>query len=167
VAVSLKVTVTDAPVRALFARLIAFGQDTTPVMDEIGRAMVASTQERFEREAGPGGVPWLQSIRAATEGGQTMRLSGRLFQSLTHVASNGAVEWGSNVIYARIHQLGGVIRAKTKKALKFQIGGHWFMKQSVTIPQRQYLGVDAGDWDEISTILTDHLARLGAAGGAG
>jgi phage virion morphogenesis protein len=163
VAVSLKVTVTETPVRALFARLIAFGQDTTPVMDEIGGAMVASTQERFEREAGPGGVPWLQSIRARTEGGKTLRDIGRLFQSLTHIAGNGVVEWGSNAIYARIQQLGGTIRAKTAKALRFRIGGQWFMKQSVTLSARPYLGVDAGDWDEIGAILTDHLARLGAS----
>jgi phage virion morphogenesis protein len=163
--VSLKVTVTDAPVKALFARLIAFGRDTTPVMGEIGGAMVASTQRRFERQAGPGGVAWKPSIRAATEGGQTLRLSGRLFQSLTHVATNGAVEWGSNVIYARIQQLGGTIRAKTAKALRFKIAGSWVMKQQVTIPARPYLGVDADDWREVDAILADHLARLGAAAG--
>src|SRR5690606_39047061 len=141
-----KITVDDAPVRDLFKRLLEFGQDTTPVMDEIGRAMVDSTQQRFERQAGPGGVPWRPSIRAQREGRQTMRVSSRLFMSLTHVATNGAVEWGSNVVYARIHQLGGVVKAKSAKALHFRIAGNWFTKQSVTIPARPYLGVDADDW---------------------
>lgn len=45
----------------------------------------------------------------------------------------------SNIIYARIHELGGVIRPKKGKCLKFQIGGHWVMVKKVKIPARPYL----------------------------
>lgn len=45
----------------------------------------------------------------------------------------------SNIIYARIHELGGVIKPKKGKYLKFQMGGHWIMVKKVKIPARPYL----------------------------
>ena len=46
---------------------------------------------------------------------------------------------GSNLVYARIHEIGGVIRPKTAKALHFVIDGQHIVVQSVTIPPRPYL----------------------------
>ena len=46
---------------------------------------------------------------------------------------------GSNVIYARIHELGGTIRPRTGKYLRFQIQGKWKTVTEVTIPARPYL----------------------------
>ena len=41
--------------------------------------------------------------------------------------------------YARIHELGGIIEPKTKKALRFQIGGEFITVKRVVIPARPYI----------------------------
>lgn len=46
---------------------------------------------------------------------------------------------GTDKIYARIHEFGGVITPKTAGALHFQIDGHWVTTQSVTMPARPYV----------------------------
>lgn len=136
-----RITIDDAEVRNAFAALLANAGDLTPAMDEIGAAMVASTLHRFETETGPDGRRWKPSLRALLEGGQTLTDRGHLRGSLTHVAGPGSVEWGSNLVYAAIHQLGG------------QAGrGH-----AVELPARPFLGVDADDQAEILAILGDHL----------
>jgi HK97 gp10 family phage protein len=43
------------------------------------------------------------------------------------------------VIYAKIHEFGGVIRPVKAKALKFQIDGKWIVTKKVTMPARPYL----------------------------
>lgn len=49
-------------------------------------------------------------------------------------------EIGTNVIYARIHEMGGVITPKKTKALKFNIPGvGWRTAKKVTIPARPFL----------------------------
>jgi len=71
------------------------------------------------------------------------RRSGRLRGSITHrvTLSGDRVrgELGTNVIYARIHELGGVIRPKTAKYLKFQIDGQWRSVKQVIMPARPFL----------------------------
>lgn len=53
--------------------------------------------------------------------------------------SNLTVRVGTNnTFYARIHEFGGVIKAKTAKFLSFKIGGKWRSKKSVIIPARPY-----------------------------
>tara|TARA_E500000318_G_scaffold46673_6_gene44011 strand:+ start:1239 stop:1748 length:510 start_codon:yes stop_codon:yes gene_type:complete len=135
-------------------------RDTTPMMDEIGAAMVASTQLRFEDEKDPDGNPWPPSIRAKAEGGQTLTNRARLRQSQTHNASERKVEWGTDLIYAAIHQLGGTIRAKGGGKLKFKIpGGGFAQVDQVTIPARPYLGVNAENEAEILAIVSDWITR--------
>lgn len=90
-----------------------------------------------------------RSARTSISGGHLgmmmlQRRSGRLRASIT---SRVKIEGdrvtgvlGSNVIYARIHELGGIIRARNAKALVFKIPGvGWRQAQSVTIPARPYL----------------------------
>lgn len=122
--------------------------------DQVGASLVVSTQMRFEREQDPDGNPWPASLRALTTGGRTLTDSARLVQSITHNPNDAGVEIGTNVIYAAIHQQGGVIRAKTSKGLRFRGPGNggWITKQEVTIPQRAFLGVDDEDEDEIGAL---------------
>ncbi|MEO0589114.1 MAG: phage morphogenesis protein [Pseudomonadota bacterium] len=59
-----------------------------------------------------------------------------------HVEGEGVSGvWGSkDVKYARIHELGGVIRPKNKQALKFQLpDGSYRIVKSVTIRKQPYL----------------------------
>jgi phage virion morphogenesis protein len=131
----------------------------------IGAGGVAATQRRFETETAPGGTPWPMSIRAMMQGGRTMTDTGRLVGSIFYDADARSVRWGTNVLYAAIHQLGGTIRAKNAKALFFRIGGQAVQVQSVTIPARPFLGIDEDDAAEIEATALDFLR--GAFGGGG
>lgn len=153
----IEIQLDDALVRDSLAGLLRAGANLHPAMDEIGAALVASTQQRFERGAGPDGNPWPRSLRATIEGGKTLVDSSRLLQSITHEASADGVTVGTNTIYAGTHQFGATIRAKGK-ALAFALpGGGFAVVQKVTIPARPFLGIDADDQREIGAILADHL----------
>lgn len=145
-----------------------------PLFDAIGGAMVVATQHRFEEETGPDGYRWPASYRAMADGGKTLTLSGRLVRSMTHNATDENVEWGTDVIYAAVQNLGGTIRAKTAKGLRFRVGrnGGWVTKQSVTLPARTFMGVNAEDEKDIVSISEQWIAKPwgqaidGDAGGA-
>ena len=65
---------------------------------------------------------------------------------------------GSNLPYARIHQLGGTIRPKKGKFLKFRgLDGEDVFVKEVTIPARPYLGISDDDREEIMDTMTDFL----------
>lgn len=64
----------------------------------------------------------------------------------------------SNVIYAAIHESGGVIRATNKPYLKFQIGNRWVSVKEVTIPARPYLEPAISEnVDEMYKIIYDNI----------
>ncbi|MGB0683402.1 MAG: phage virion morphogenesis protein [Magnetovibrionaceae bacterium] len=132
-------------------------KDATPMFDEIGAAMVSSTQFNFEAGQAPDGTPWKPSERVETFGGQTLVNKGHLRDSLTHEASPDQVSVGSNLVYAGIHNFGGEIRPKNGKALRFGGGNNTRIVAKVTMPQRQYLGVGTGDEEEIGAIVQDYL----------
>ena len=135
--------VDDAEVRAALGRLIGRLENPAPILDNIGRRLVTSTVNRFEREQAPSGVPWLPSRRAQEEGGQTLKDTARLCQSITHRVVGDTVEVGTNVVYGAIHQFGG--RAGR---------GH-----STTLPARPFLGIDAGDRRAILRIVRRALGE--------
>jgi phage virion morphogenesis protein len=130
------------------------------LMERIAAHGLFSTSRRFETGKGPGGEPWKKSFRALMEGGQTLVDSGRLRDNFGTEATTTRAEWGTNTEYAAIHQFGGVIRAKSAKALRFQTGGEWVMKKSVTIPARPFLGIDEADETEIEAIADAWLQGL-------
>jgi len=46
---------------------------------------------------------------------------------------------GSPVVYAAIHEFGGIIRPKKAKYLVFQINGQWVRTTHVNMPKREWL----------------------------
>ena len=147
VAQTVSVEIDGATLNAALARLAAVLSDPSTAMDQIGRYLVASTLRRFERERAPDGSPWLKSARALAEGGRTLTDTGRLRGSIAHTVTDGgrAVEVGSNVIYAAIHQFGG--RAGRGRKAK--------------LPARPYLGIDERDQTNILLIVSRALERVG------
>ena len=117
-------------------------------MEEIGEMLTSSTVERFDTSTAPDGTPWPVSQRAEREGGKTLVDTGRMRGSIGYEASPDQVVVGSNLVYARIHQLGG----ETGR-------GH-----TVTLPERPYLGISEDDIKEARAILADHL--VGILGGS-
>ena len=153
-------------VSAALRRGIEAGLDLTPAMKEIANHLQTATQLRFEREQGPGGTPWRPSRRAIEDGGQTLTLSGDLRSSIgtasgkDYAAAGPERSFGA-AVYAAIHQFGGEIRPRAKRALSF--GGGVFAL--VRMPARPYLGIDDQDRAAIGDILGGFL-RQAFAGGA-
>lgn len=142
------------PVLAMLNRVAARIGNLTPVMRTIGEIVLKQTDSAFEAGKSPAGRSWKKSRRAETKGGQTLIDTARLRNSMTMKASASQVEVGTNVEYAAIHQFGGVIRPKRKKALAF--GG--IVRSSVTMPARPFLPDEASlDWDEIRHAIWRYL----------
>lgn len=153
---------------ATLSAAAALGADPLPVYDQIGAAMVTSTEMRFENQAGPDGSPWPPSIRALVEGGLTLQKTGALAQSITHQADAQGVEWGTNLVYAAPNQFGATIRPVSASKLRFRLPGNlgWRSADEVTIPARPFLGVDAEDETEILEILAEAARGVGFEGEA-
>ncbi|MCB1464970.1 MAG: phage virion morphogenesis protein [Nitratireductor sp.] len=128
--------------------------------NDIGAALVVSTQARFEREEDPQGNPWPPSIRKLVEGGRTLSDTLGLVNSITHEASQEGVAVGTNKISAAVHQFGATIKAKTAKGLRFRLPGDndFRIVQQVTIPARPFLGLDTDDENAIEHIVSDWLS---------
>lgn len=165
--VQAKLTIDTAPLRRVFAALRAAGAEPHEALDAAGRTLVGNTQLRFDAGAGPGGEPWQQSLRVRLFGGQTLKDSGRLKDSVTHEVEGKSVVWGTNVVYAGIHQTGGTIVPKSGKALAFKgpDGRPVFVKK-VVMPARPFIGFDEIDNEDVHDVLVDVLSRVVGASAA-
>lgn len=142
-----------------FARMAALGQQPRPIWEAIGQYGESSTRLRFKNQAGPDRKRWVPSIRAQASGpGRTLIQKARLLRSISHNADNSGTSWGTNVIYAGVHQFGAVIKAKSAGALRFRMpGGGFVTVKQVTIPARPYLGVNADDGREMLALTNDAI----------
>lgn len=70
---------------------------------------------------------------------RTGRLRRSVHPELEFSANRALAVVGTNVIYGRVHEYGATITPKKAKALRFQIGGKWFTRQKVVIPERSFL----------------------------
>ena len=98
----------------------------------------------FQAQRDPYGRPWKPSGRAISQGGQTLSNTARLRRSFSSPSAVSRADdrgfvVGTNVLYAEVHQRGMKIEAKTSRGLRFNSGGRWYTKQSVTIPQRMMI----------------------------
>lgn len=134
---------------------------TQAFMESIGEGLVSATRQRFRDEEDPDGQKWSQSGRAAASGGQTLTDTARLRDSIDYAATPDKVMVGSNLPYARIHQLGGVIVPKKAKKLVFKgSDGTTMAVDKVTIPARPYLGISKDDLDDVRAAMADFLAGI-------
>lgn len=121
--------------------------------EEIGELLVSSTRDRFRRGIGPDGKPWKPSVRARKEGGQTLRDTGLLANSIHYAADSRRVEVGTNDKRARVHQEGMTIRPKRAKWLRFRLADQWVTRRQVTVPARPFLGISSQDEQTIDETL--------------
>lgn len=70
----------------------------------------------------------------------TQQLSKTILVTKTGSGVGTIVKVGPKVKYGAIHEFGGVIRPKRKKALRFMINGEFVTVKSVRIPARPYMG---------------------------
>jgi len=134
--VILRAEITDNGIRAKLTALIALGRNPADAMRDIATYGESSTRERFRMQIGPDGNRWKPSLRVQLNGGKTLTKDGHL-SAITSRSSSKIAEWGSNRIYAAIHQLGG----NAGRGLRSKI-----------VP-RPYLGVNDENDSDILDIL--------------
>lgn len=143
--------------------------DPSPLLREIGAALVQSTRERFDTMSDPTGKKWaalspdtklsrmggarrVYTKKMTFRKGAADKMSrmtilfrqGHLRNSITARANRTGVEIGTNLVYGALHQFGG--RAGRG--------------QKITIPARPYLGVSATDEDRIATLAQEYLREV-------
>ncbi|UZX16555.1 phage virion morphogenesis protein [Thermus sp. PS18] len=146
-------------------------------MREVSRAAaegaMVALSDRFRTATDPHGRPWVPSLRARLEGGQTLSDTGRLRRSfhVTRIGPDGFTI-GTNVIYAAPHQFGAVIRPRRAKYLRFRLAGgrgvrkggrgRWVTTDRVELPARPFFPVDdLGEYlDRIREAVEAYWERL-------
>ena len=97
------------------------------LMQDIAARGESATRKRIE-DGGPApdGTDWPDRHPANKNPNPLLNLGGHLGQSIQTDASADAAVWGSSLVYARIHQLGGTIVPRNASAL-FSI---WMVRRS-------------------------------------
>lgn len=121
----INITVNSEELEQALKQLQQRVHDLAPVMRAISETLKTETEFNFEEEGRPA---WLPSLAARKREGMTLSDSGHLRKSITTQYDERHALIGTNLKYARIHQLGG-------KAGR---------RQSVLLPARPYLPVTPG-----------------------
>lgn len=125
-------------------------------LDELGALVVSQTQRRIRTEkTAPDGSAW----KPNAAGTSILFASGALDDSMHHVVSGSAVEVGSGLVYAGIHQHGGTIKPVNAEKLAFSVAGNFVMTDEVEMPARPYVGISSENAQEIELFAEDFLVR--------
>jgi phage virion morphogenesis protein len=184
---SFSITLDDDPATQALAALNGRSGDLRPALDAIGESLMLATDLRFEREEDPDGSPWAPlapatAKRKAKLGHERiLQLSGRLRGSITRTVDESSVTVGTNLPYARIHQLGGEItkyahsRQVLRRFVETKGGGrqllqgfarravanfaswHEVPEHAIRIPARPFLGINDDDRENAVAVLLDHI----------
>ncbi len=137
----IKITVKSKEVQDLFKQLGFNVQNIKPALIKIGAMLEDASENAFDRQ-GPG---W-KSLKPATkkqrarkgQSGKILQRSGALANSVTAQIKGNAVFIGSNLEYARVHQLGN---------------------RRNNLPKREYLIVSEAELRKSNFILSKHMVR--------
>ena len=119
----------------------------------------ASKTKRYDKAKQRGKASILRRESLKAMGNKILSKSGDLKKSITFAVDDTKVAVGpsDNVKYARIHQLGGVIRPKSKKSLFVPCGKRMLRLKKVTIPARPYLTVPQSEVPKLARVVVDEL----------
>lgn len=169
-----RIDIQDGRVLALLENLRSLSHGRAqPVMEDIGRYLKTSMQLRFRSQQGPDGQAWWPSNRAAREGGQTLRLTNRLFRSLTWRAGPNFAEGGTNVKYAAAHNFGvrqlvtvrphrRMTRRRDAENARVSVRSSQVRSfvRHMFLPARPFAGFSPADRTEILAILAEGIQAL-------
>lgn len=138
--------VDDREVQHVVRKFLKKSDNLEPAFSGFGEYMLRVTDDRFSGEHDPEGKPW-KKLSPVTllkkKGSKILTESTNLRGRMVYRTTSKSLILENNVIYAAIHQLGGKAGRNRK----------------VTIPGREYLGVNNEDWTELKEILRDHLVK--------
>ena len=141
--VELTYTIDDRQAQQALHRLGHF--KARAMFDEIGGYLDSEKERRFAQSIDWQGNRLIESERAKNEGGKTLVDFGHLRDSYTYQVflSGDGLEWGSDMIYAAIHQFGG----KTGR------------NYATELDARPIIGINTDDEEEIDAIVKDFIQR--------
>ncbi len=144
---SVEIRIDNKEVNKRLLELAEKGENLRPLMKNIAGVFASATEDNFKDEGRPD--KWTDLAEVTKENrkkkkkwpGQILQVEGQLASSVhTEYDDNSAVI-GSNLPYARIHQLGGMAGKNNK----------------VKIPARPYLKLTDDDFDEILDVAKKYL----------
>lgn len=100
----------------------------------------------------PDGQAW--QPRSGLGARKPLNASGLLAATIASHVSGRTARWGSNRVYARIHQLGGVVIPRRRRALHFDAAGRPIFVRRVVIPPRPFVG-----WGDAEESAANALIR--------
>jgi len=159
---TLTATLDDKQLQATLQRLGALMKNPAPLLKQIGMGLVAAGGERFETQTDPFGRPWkaLNPAYAAMKNNtRILTERGHLVGSLHFVVGAREAAYGSNMVYAAIHQFGGTIKPKNAAALVFRLGSRLVKAHSVFIPARPYLGMGHAEAEAVHLAVSIQLKK--------
>ena len=115
---------------------------------------------------GPDGERWPPRHPLNPSRKPLLNREGGLNDSIEGRGDASTASWGSNLVYARIHQLGGVIRPRRRRRLRFELGNRTVFARQVTIPPRPYIGWGDPERREATAVIGRWLDQAFAGGAA-
>ena len=144
---SVEIKIDNKEVNERLLDLAKRGENLRPLMKNIAGIFAYATEENFREEGRPD--KWTELSEITKENrkkkkhwpGQILQVEGNLASSVNTQYDDDSAVIGTNLPYARIHQLGGM--AGTNKKVK--------------IPARPYLQLTDDDFDEILDAIKKFL----------
>lgn len=142
-------------------------ENLSPIMKAIGERITRQTWERFNAGGpAPDGSPWAKPKSPNPKRRGTLRVTDMLRDSINYrLRGSNAVEVGTNLVYAAIHQFGGRTSPRTilpsrKKALFWPGAAHPVRSvkhPGSVIPARPFLGVSADNSAELLGLIDEWI----------
>ena len=169
--VAIKYNIKDLKAKAAIKQARRRLENPEKALKECGLVLLRSVARNFKAGGRP--VRWRPSKRALREGGKTLIDTARLKNSMTMRVLGRSLTVGTNVKYARIHQLGGKLdkNVTVKQHYRYitqafgkDIDGRKVLvkqhqrKMDTYIPARPFLKVQAGDLRIMRKIVADYVA---------
>ena len=164
----IRIELKEDEITAALASLSRALVNKTPVMQEIGEYMVASTQDRVARGETPEGTPFAPRAQTTLDiyarknfsYGLPLNRSGVMRSGIFSDAAESEVTIGSNAIQAAVMQFGAAQGAFGAHIGKDKRGrDHFHSIPFGNIPARPFLGVSDDDRTNILDIINEWLAR--------
>ena len=111
------------------------------LLETLAQTGAETARHRVKRGGpAPDGSGWPARHPLSASRKPLLNRDGDLGASIASAATSRTARWGTNRVYARIHQLGGIVRPRRRRALRFEQGGNQIFARQVVIPARPYLG---------------------------
>ncbi|MDR8523466.1 phage virion morphogenesis protein [Shewanella fidelis] len=138
----------DRAISEVLQQLIEQSQDLTPALHDIGEYLLETHQQRFIDQQTPDGTPWEPlsptTLARKRRGDRILIEEGNLANNLHYQILDDGLEFGSNEVYAAMHQFGGTTSPQS-------------MMPNQEIPAREFLGLADEDEQQLLQLLSAFL----------